>query len=197
MSLKLFEQTAYHESGHIIMAHLSGYKSDMVTLIQSDPGTGKTKFNYGSFDITLLIAAMQKYDEDPSIFHDLNNTLKNVAPQVAIKIVGTILGGPVSEAYYKTGIDFVGELPIEMSGPDLLSVQSIHNCMIDNFPNHDANFINSQFKNVTAILREQQFWNAIEHLSVTLLNSPEKQLNKQQIEQSLSESGYLEFIDKV
>ena len=194
MTEKLFEQGAYHESGHIVMAYLTRFKSDEVALLQNDPGSGFTRFDYGDLRITLLIAAMQNYAQDPSIYNGLDNALKNTANQVAFKIVGTLLGGPVSEALHKSGVEFEGELPIEMSGPDLISVQSIHLCLSNNISNHDPNYISASLTQVVNLLRQPDCWVAIEHLSSTLLNSPNKKLNRQQIESSLLTSGYLNFI---
>ena len=194
MTEKLFEQGAYHESGHIIMAYYAQFKSDNVTLIQNDPGSGFTRFDYLDPKIICMITAMQNYAHDPSIYNELDNSLKNLAEQVASKIMGTLLGGPVSEALYKSGISFEGNLHIDVSGPDLKSVESIHLCLSNNIPNHSPNYITNTLKQVVNLLRQPNFWAAIEHLSSTLLGSPNKMLNKKQIENSLSTSGYLNFI---
>ena len=164
MTEKLFEQGAFHESGHIIMAYLSKFKADNVSLILNDPGSGFTKFDYGDFRITLLIAAMQNYSKDPSIFNELDSNIKNAASQVGFKIAGTLMGGPVSEAFYKSGIDFNGELPIEMSGPDLMTVESIDLCLSQKTLNHDPNFINNTLTGVVSLIKQESVWKSIEHL---------------------------------
>ncbi|WP_339706888.1 hypothetical protein [Algoriphagus aquimarinus] len=191
---KLFEQGAYHESGHIVMAYLTRFKSDEVKLFQNDPGSGVTKFDYGDPRIPLLVAAMQNYTQDPSFYNGLDNALKNSATQIALKIVGTLLGGPVSEALHKFGVEYEGELIVEMSGPDLINVQSIHMCLSSNFSNHDPDYITSSLKQVVSILRQADYWKSIQHLSSTLMNSPSKHLNREQIENSLLTSGYLSLI---
>jgi hypothetical protein len=158
MTEKLFEQGAFHESGHIAMAYLTRFKSDEVRLLPNDPGSGFTRFDYGDPRITLLIAAMQNYSQDPSIYNDLDNSLKAATSQIAFKICGTLLGGPVSEAFHKSGINFEGNLPIEMSGPDLLSVQSIHLCLSRNVPNHDPNYITTSLTQVVNLIRQPECW---------------------------------------
>jgi len=190
----LFEQGAYHESGHIIMAYLSGFRSDEVTLILTDPGSGFTKFDYGDARITLLIAAMQNFDDHPNIYNNLDSNLKNGSAQVALKISGILMGGPVSEALYKSGVEFRGSLPIEMAGPDLVHVQSIDLCLSQNIPNHNPNYINESLQDIVRLFKQKESWSAIQHLSNAILNSTDKKLNRQQIEQSLTESGYFEFI---
>lgn len=194
MAQKLFEQGAYHESGHIVMAYLAQFQSDEVALIENEPGSGFTKFDFGDQRITLLIAAMQNYKQDIFFFNSLDSSLKAVAEKVAFKICGTLLGGPVSEALYKSGIAFQGNLPIEMSGPDLLSVESIDMCLSSNLPNHDPNYIVNSLINIVEILQQKETWKAIEHLAKAILSSPNKRLNRQQIENSLQTSGYLNFI---
>jgi hypothetical protein len=195
MTQELFRQGAYHESGHIIVAYLSRYKSDRVELILDDPGSGMTKFDYGGLDMTMAIASMQNYTNNPELYNDLPAGLKNICPEVAFKITGTLLGGPVSEALYATGIDFVGNLPIEMSGPDLISVQNIHHFLSDIVTNHKPNYIEHSLSMIVQLLKQQEFWDAIKHLSDSILSSPNKQLNRDQIEQSLKASGYLAFIN--
>lgn len=194
MNEELFRQGAFHESGHIVMAYLSKFKADESKLIQGDPGSGFTKFDYGDPRITLLIAAMQNYSNDPSIFNTLDSNIKKAAPQVAFKIVGTLMGGPVSEAFHKEGIDFEGNLPIEMSGPDLLTAQSIDLCLSRNFTNHSPDFIIESLTKVTSLIKNERFWGVINHLSETLMRSTDMHLNRQQIEEALENSGYLDFI---
>ncbi|KAB2915992.1 MAG: hypothetical protein F9K23_09680 [Bacteroidetes bacterium] len=196
MTKKLFEQGAYHESGHIIMAYLARFKSDQVTLLQNEPGSGFTRFDYSDPRITLIIAALKSYVDDPTIYNALDNSLKNSTPQIAFKILGTLLGGPVSEALYKTGVTFEGELPIEVSGPDLRSIESIHLYLSNNIANHPPNYIDGAMEQVITLLKQPNFWTAIEHLASTLLNSPNKTLNRQQIENSLLTSGFLNFIEQ-
>ncbi len=194
MTEKLFEQGAYHESGHIIMAYLSKFNADNVSLILNDPGSGFTKFDYGDIRITLLIAAMQNYSKDPSIFNELDSNIKNAASQVGFKIAGTLMGGPVSEAFYKSGIDFNGGLPIEMSGPDLLTVESIDLCLSQKTLNHNPNFIYNTLTVVVSLIKQENVWKSIEHLSSTIMKSPNKKLSRLEIEDSLNQSGYLNFI---
>lgn len=196
MNKELYKQAAYHESGHVVMAYLTGFKSDFTELILEDPGSGRTKFDYGDQRITLIIAAMQNYISDPSIYNGLPNNLKSVCCQLAFKICGTLMGGPVGETFFKEGIDFKGQLPIEMSGPDLISVNNIHACLMNNIQGHNPDYIRESLINVTEMIQQAETWKAIEHLATKILDSPKKHLDREEIELSLKESGYLEYIDK-
>ena len=195
MTVNLFEQGAFHESGHIVMAYLVGFKSDQVALIQDDPGSAFTKFDYGDDPrMTHLIAAMQNYSNDPSFYSELADNIKAKTAEVAERIALTLVGGPVCEAFYRTGIDFNGELDIEMSGPDLMTINSIDFCLQQNVTNHDPNFVENLLRKAAQLVRGKQVWITIEHLSQTLLNSENKILNRTQIESSLATSGYLKLI---
>ncbi len=191
---ELFRQGAFHECGHVAMAYMSQFKATEISLIKNDPGSGFTRFDYGDQRITLLIAAMKEYSTDPTIFRNLDPNLKKAAPQVAFKIVGTLLAGPVSEAFLKVGVDFKGNLPVEVSGPDLLTVQSIDQCLTQNFTGYPNNYIQDTLYKVTELIRSDDVWNPITNLAERLLSSPDKHLNQIQIEDSLQTSGNLDFI---
>jgi len=192
MTDKLFEQGAYHESGHIVMAYLAGFVSEEVTLLQEDPGSGFTRFNYGQNNV--LIASMLNAQNDGSFFNSLPQQTKARSPQVAFKICNTLLGGPVTEALHKFGVDFQGNLEIDMRGPDLISVTNIDYFLSQINQQHRTDYIQHSLGQVINIIRTDQFWNAIKHLADTIMNSPTKSLTQNQIEDSLIQSGYLTYI---
>jgi hypothetical protein len=194
MNNDLYEQCAYHESGHIVMAYLSRYKCDSVTILEDGSGNGFTKFDYGNNSMTELIASLVNFSEYPEIFDSLPANAKAVAPQVAFKISGTLLGGPVSEALYKAGVEFEGDLPIEVAGPDLLRVSSIDHLLSTIDREHNPNYVNETLGSIVNLLRQRQTWIAIETLAKDILNSTTKSLTRQEIESSLQKSGYLDFI---
>ncbi|PCI96358.1 MAG: hypothetical protein COB15_10595 [Flavobacteriales bacterium] len=196
MNEELFEKGAFHESGHIIMAYLSGYKADEVVLLENDPGSGYTRFDYGDRRITLLIASMENYITDQSFYNDLPQNLKTASSQVAFKSSGVLMGGPVSEALHLAGIEFEGNLPVEMSGPDLISVTNIDRFLSRTTNNHSPNYITETLISVVNMFKQEQFWTAVQHLSKTILDSPNMTLNRVEIENSLQESGYLDFINQ-
>ncbi|MBN9295661.1 MAG: hypothetical protein J0I41_01565 [Filimonas sp.] len=191
----LYEQCAYHESGHIVMAYLSKFKCDSVTIIQDGSGNGFTKFDYGKSPMTELITSIVNFSEYPEMFNSLPPTVKIYAPDVAFKICGVLLGGPVSEAIYKAGIEFEGNLPIEVMGPDLLRVNSIHHLLSSIDIHHKPNYIKENLHSIVNLLRQEQVWKAVDTLSKDILASSTKSLSKQEIEISLQRSGYLNFIN--
>lgn len=192
MSKEQFELAAYHESGHILMAYLCGFSVDEVRLSIESPGDGFTRFNYGDDRITLLIAGMKNYETSPSLFNELNEEIKKHAGAVSNKYIGVLLGGPLSQAFKEVGIGFQGNLPVEMSGPDLISADNVDLCLSNVVAGHDPNFIQKNFIQVAKIFQSEGFWDGIEHLANSILESDEKSLSKTDIEKSLQDSGFAE-----
>ncbi|TKB96960.1 hypothetical protein [Pedobacter cryophilus] len=189
------EQNAYHESGHILMAYLSGFTCENVTLLQDGSGNAFTKFNYGNYNINILIAAIVTFNEDSEMYNSLPANLKSQTQLAAIKIGGTLLGGSVAEHLFKSGSDFKGQLEIEISGPDLTRVLSINSLLSSlNSKTHDINYIANELERIALIFQQENVWNSIEMLSKEILLSPTKSLSQKQIEESLNTTGYLEYI---
>jgi hypothetical protein len=189
------EQNAYHESGHILMAYLSGFKCENVTLLQDGSGNAFTRFDYGNPKLNLLIAAIVNFNEDSEMYNSLSPNLKSETKLAALKMGGTLLGGSVAEHLFKSGSDFKGELEMEISGPDLTRVLSIYSLLLSlNLQTHNPNYIAKELEKIALFFQQENIWNSIEALSKKILSSPTKSLSQEQIEKSLSETGYLEFI---
>jgi hypothetical protein len=188
------EQNAYHESGHILMAYLSGFKCENVTLLQDGSGNAFTKFDYGNPNLNLLIAAIVNFNEDSEMYNSLSPNLKSQTQLASLKMGGTLLGGSVAEHLFKSGSDFKGELEMEISGPDLTRVLSIDSLLSSLNLTHNPNYIATELEKIALFFQQENVWNSIEALSKEILSSPTKSLSQKQIEKSLSETGYLEFI---
>ena len=188
------EQNAYHESGHILMAYLSGFKCENVTLLQDGSGNAFTKFDYGNPNLNLLIAAIVNFNEDSEMYNSLSPNLKSQTQLASLKMGGTLLGGSVAEHLFKSGSDFKGELEMEISGPDLTRVLSIDSLLSSLNLAHNPNYIAKELEKIALFFQQENAWNSIEALSKEILSSPTKSLSQKQIEKSLSETGYLEFI---
>ena len=189
------EQNAYHESGHIILAYLSGFKCENVTLLQDGSGNAFTKFNYGDINLNMLITAIVNFNENPEIYNSLPPNLKSQTQLATKKMGGTLLAGSVAEHLFKSGINHVGELEMEISGPDLTRVLSIDSLLKSLNPNtHNSNYIAEELKGIALMFQQENVWNSIDVLAKDILSSPSKSLAQSQIEKSLTDSGFMEFI---
>jgi hypothetical protein len=195
MNFSQEEQNAYHESGHIILAYLSGFKCENVTLLQDGSGNAFTKFNYGDINLNMLIAAIVNFNEDPQIYNSLPSNLKSQTQLAAKKMGGTLLAGSVAEHLFKSGSDHVGELEMEISGPDLTRVLSIDNLLrLLNPQTHNPDYIAKELESIALMFQQENVWNSIDSLAKKILSSSSKSLSQTQIEKSLIETGFMDFI---
>lgn len=189
---KLYEQGAYHESGHIVIAYFYGYKCDEVRLLSNDPGAGFSRFDYSQD--TVLVTSILNSQNNSTLFNSLPKETKMESPHVAYKVSNILLSGPVTEAFHKFGVDFVGNLEVDVNGPDLISVKNIDYFLTEIDKQHNPDFVQHSLGNIGNVLRTDQFWKAIEHLAKTIINSPSKSLTRFEIENSLNQSGFLAYL---
>ena len=187
-----FEKVAYHESGHIVIAYLSGYECDSVELLNHEAGTGKTRMNYG--DDLMLFASITNCKTDPDFFNSLDKTQKSQSTGVSHRAATILLGGSAAESAYLNGGKVEGNMPVEVSGPDLERVDNIHFFLSQIKSDHDPNYIQETLRKVLLIISIPEVWTAIDSLAKTLLAKPNKKLGKTEIESILQESGYLDYI---
>lgn len=195
---ELFKKAAFHESGHVILSYLVRFKTIEVEIFEDDPGSGLSKFEFSKdFRITLLITSMQNYINDSSLYTNLDSNIKAVSTKIAYKITSVLLAGSLSEAINKAGIEFKGQLVYELSGPDLIRINNINECLTNETSNHSPNYISNVSAEVVELLRVPEIWNAVKHLSETILNSSNKKLNGKEIENSLIQIDFFNFINNL
>ena len=146
--------------------------------------------------ITQLIASMINFREDPDFYIDLPESIRAHTEAVAFKISGVIVAGPVAEAYFRSGIDFQGELEIDLRGPDLTRMQNIDALLQTVTVNHPPCYINHQLAGVSHLMRDPIFWNAVQQLGNDVITSTSTSLGKLEIEASLASSGFMEYLAK-
>jgi hypothetical protein len=187
-----FEIAAYHESGHITIAYFSGYSCDSVELLESDPGSGRTMMNYGRDRI--LIASLLNIKEDPNFFNELDGTTKAEGPAAAQRMTTILLVGSAAEAIYKNGGMVNGNMEVEVSGPDLNSVDNLHYFLSQIDRAHSPNFVDEQLHFILQMLSHPKIWSAIECLAQEILRSPNKTLKESDIHMVLKNNGFFEFL---
>ena len=183
MPNQLFEQGAYHESGHIVMAYKLGYTADSVTMVKEDPGSGFTKFDYGK-DL-FLIATVTHIQEDPSIFNSWPSSERSRSFQVALNSLNLNIAGPVAEALHGAGFDFEGDLTVIPSGPDLKNINSLDHFFSRMSANYTPDLVNSSMRQIIRYFKQDLCSRAIKHLAESILLSDSLSLRKDEIESSL------------
>ncbi len=180
MSIELFQIGAFHESGHAVIGYYMGFNIDDIILLETDPGSGRTKFNYGAD--SLIIAGILNAKKDPSFFNSLPKESRSSTPQATTKICCTLIAGGVAEAIHKQGIEYKGNLEIGFADPDAEGIDACEYVMEKIDKPRSENFLNSMVTNMTAIIRSNEIWEVINSLAEALLNSEPKTLLKSEIE---------------
>ncbi len=189
VSKERFLQTAYHEAGHIIFTYLTGYSCDGCELLGN--GDGKTSSEYGK-DL-LLITGIINSQEQPEIFNNLDKNIKAQFPVVAHRIMTIYLAGSVVESAFLNNGIVNGNMEVEISGPDLIRANNIQYLLLQlKKENHDSNYIQKTMTDLFTMISLDEIWKPISELAKKLIEKGK--LNKQEIEDVLNQSGFLEYI---
>jgi hypothetical protein len=180
MSKELFQIGAFHESGHAVIGYYMGFQIDDIILSESDPGSGRTRFNYGAD--SLVIDGVLKAKKDPYFFNSLPKASSSRTPQATTKICCTLIAGGVAEAIHKHGIEFEGVLEIGFADPDADGIDACEFVMNNIDKSRGGNYVNEMVKNMTAIIRSKENWEVINLVAEALLSSVNKTLLKSEIE---------------
>lgn len=189
---KRFEQTAFHESGHIVMTYFAGYTCEDVELMTNEPGNGKTTMNYG--EDLLLITAITNARNEPGIYNGLSKEIKSQSVVVANRISTILLAGSIAESIYLNQGNVNGDMEVEISGPDLIRVSSVDYLLSQIIIGHNPHFIQQSMQNVMLTMGIPEFWNVVESVARGLLNKNNRKLGKSEIETILQSNGFLDYI---
>jgi hypothetical protein len=185
-------QTAFHESGHIVFTYFTGYSCDGCELL--DNGDGKTSSDYGS-DL-LLITGMTNCVEQPDIFNGLDRVVKAQFSAVSHRIMTILLAGSIVESAYLNGGVISGDMEVEISGPDLIRANNVDFLLSQlKKEKHDSNYIQNTMSDLFTMISLSEIWNPITELAQEL--AEKRKLNKQEIENILNKTGFLEYIKKL
>lgn len=184
------KRSAYHESGHAVMGFFVGYNINRIEVAST--GDGVTEIDYAE-DLLLCTALLNL--SEPEIINSLPSQTKQNIPVTADKLIYVLTGGPIAEALFIQGFDFVGQLEIELSGPDLIRCESIDSFLAHYLPEHPINSLEGMLKKASEILKLNIFKRTIDSLADNLLQSGDLKLNKNRIESIITCTGFKAYID--
>ncbi|ABQ05331.1 hypothetical protein [Flavobacterium johnsoniae] len=189
---EILEKTAYHESGHIIMAYLNKYFCEETEILPN--GDGKSTFNYGS-DL-LTITAITNFKDEPDIFNNLSESIKRNCPEIAFKSTLVLIAGSIAESIYLNDGISGEEMDVEISGPDLIRIENINFLLSQINLNHKTDFIPEMMYTAMTIFADKKIWDTITILAKSLFNKNNKKLSKSEIETILTDCGFVEYLKK-
>jgi hypothetical protein len=188
---ELYKIGAYHEAGHAVLGFYSGFEVKSISLIIADPGSGITKFDYGTDN--LLIAGILNAKKDPAFFNSLSQPVRARTPQTCLKICNTLIAGPVAEAINKFGIDYIGNMEVGIKDPDAGGIEAADYVLSIIDKNHSKAYIQEAIISITDILRSEQFWKVVISLADKLRNSNTKTLTQQEIEAIFEKHNFTQY----
>lgn len=188
---ELYKIGAYHEAGHAVLGFYSGFEVKSISLIIADPGSGITRFDYGTDN--LLIAGILNAKKDPAFFNSLSQPVRARTPQTCLKICNTLIAGPVAEAINKFGIDYIGNMEVGIKDPDAEGIEAADYVLSIIDKNHSKAYIQEAIISITDILRSEQFWKVVISLADKLRNSNTKTLTQQEIEAIFEKHNFTQY----
>ena len=182
-------QTAYHESGHIILAYLTGYEVLECEVLQN--GDGKTTFEYGK-DL-LLIAAITNCKEEPEMFNELPKEIKVNCLTVSNKIISILLAGSVAESMFLNNGVIDENMNVEISGPDLIRSENVDHFLSEiKKEQHDSNYIQNNMTELFNTMNITEVRKSVSELAERLL--AKKKISQNEIEDILKTTGFLDAL---
>ncbi|MCK4664991.1 MAG: hypothetical protein KAT68_19130 [Bacteroidales bacterium] len=115
---------------------------------------------------------------------------------VASKRINSLLGGPITEAYYIQGINTMRELEINFNDPDYKTAYLIRSFQLATMKNYLPYNIIHDTMMLCGIIKLSIFWTSIKKISHILLKSDTHTLERVKIEKILEKNGFFKYLDK-
>ncbi len=180
--MKLFKEGAYHEAGHVAFTYLYGYSCGYVELDIDNPGDGRTEFIFGQNRVAVNTILNQLND----LFNNLTAGKQQNVVKQAHWLSMIFCAGASVEAYFFKPASSETYNPI-LRGPDLEAVNAI-NCLLGQI--HANPTQETLRKSLCLIQNFEGLRTTIESIAQAILNSPNKRLVQQQIQQILTDTNF-------
>lgn len=185
------KRAAFHESGHIVCAYFVQWAASDVKLTITNGRTQNAVTTYNFLEDIRIVQVL----ENPNSLSSLTEDEKERFQGVLINRCVSLLGGPIAEALFLNGVDFIGKIEIDIRGPDSIRSFNLERLNFNIFK--ERNLVQNQLKDVTNILKMPIFWDSISKLADNILSAKGYQINQSKIEEILNETGLINYINKL
>lgn len=193
---KLLSETAYHEAGHVCISYLAGFTVNNVYIDDKNPGNGASAINFGAFED--IVKALFGLETTANLFNALPKERKSKSKATAYKLTDSLVAGPIAEARFKALRDKKEDMEVVVEYSDYKMSLTIERSLNNILSHYKNSFIpehtKQETKRISDIMTLDEVWNSIEQLALQILNSSNFKLAKNEIEQSLSASGFFHFM---
>lgn len=174
---------AYHESGRVVFAYLSGYACDKMQLSGTDSGQGESKLNAGD-DLPLVQAILGRSNAPVSV----ENMTKAVA---AAKKLMTIYGaGTCAETFFLNNGSLPDRLDMDIPQQDSQNIELIQSFLKSSVPGHPDDFPSQTMIEIFKKLQDRDTWKAVSKLAEAATAAYDKPLSRFYIEDALMAAGF-------
>lgn len=156
MENETVKKCAYHESGRILFAYLSGYSCNSMQLSDVDSGHGVSILN-GGVESDIIKALL----EGNSAELQAN---KQKAVEIAIKLLVIYCAGATTQAYYANEQRISSQLEITFSHQDLLCIEKLQKFLLENNPKHPEDYPNQVIGRVLKTIDQNEMKTVIKSL---------------------------------
>jgi hypothetical protein len=193
--LEKYRISAYHESGHIIMAYLACFACDRVDITHQWMESDKSQINYGSDSV--LIKNILEYIIDPHLYRSLPENKKAKSNYIAHRIASIMIAGSVSQAIYENDYKTIKNSSIEIEKHDLKKINDILFFLRKEKKFDIPDFIEKTIK-YTLDIFQPEVWVSIDSLARTImLTKNHFILSRKLIENDLYRSGFFAYKDSL
>ena len=184
----LHEVAAFHESGHIVMAYLKGYRCNYVELSEEDPGNGVSMMDYGA-DLELADAIINS-KVSARIFNELPKKDRARGCGTAQTLVEIFLAGSCAETIHQHKRIYKRKVEIDFSLSDIQGVDRTDYFLTLLSIESPENYIQDLVVQTFQFLLKDEIWQAVDELSNRVLASSELKLRRREIESVLKKHRY-------
>jgi hypothetical protein len=191
------KEVAIHEAGHVVLASAFGYSCSQMK-IDSATGDAITKLDWGQDEIT--INAFLHPDTFGNAFNSQPQNKRAETPKIGGRYIMILCAGSCVEAYFKNKVDIdngtIKHLPIEMGAGDPLLRTDIDKIeRTEKFLKIIGSEIplqnrQNQLLTIYTIIKQDEFYSAIDALAELLINSDSLNITKNEIEECLDKFNY-------
>lgn len=194
---QLLTETAFHEAGHVCFSKFAEFDVNSVMIDSKRPGNGKTSINYK--DSNDVVNALFELDFSTKSFNSLSDKKKSIVIPTAYKLIDSLLGGPLGEARHIALRDKKENTNVVLEHSDFKMTKTIVNSLVNLAPHYnqtlDTNLIFKKIKTINEIMTLDEFWMSINEIAKRILNSKDFMLNKNEIDKTLNDCNFWEFIE--
>jgi hypothetical protein len=195
MLLEKYKISAYHESGHIVIAYLSNYWCDSVDINKQLIENDKSVLNYNCD--SCLVNSILDYNNNTGNYFSLPENKKIKSSYIAHRVASILVAGSAASTLYKNGYKTLKMAQVVIEKHDLKKINDIQSFLAKEKQIDLPDFVEKTIK-YTLDLFHPRVWIAIESLAKKImLTQNHFILSRKLIENDLYKSGLFSYKESI